>query len=232
MEPNGQLERGVHDALRQEPLLAESSSPPTAPPVQVSIADGIVVLAGAVATPRQKRAAEAAARRVAGVRGVVNNLSVDDRHTGVAAHVAPEAADQDLAVARAVLDALVEQPAAAAARLTPAVTRGRVTLAGSVPERRQRAEVEDAVRSVPGVVAVTNELTSERVADAATSALAEANAEATGSADGIEVAMRDRTMHVSGHVSSWDERQAVLRSVSEAVDGYPVVDQMDVEPGQ
>jgi osmotically-inducible protein OsmY len=112
------------------------------------------------------------------------------------------------------------------------VTQGRVTLAGSVPERRQRTEVEDTVRNVPGVVAITNDLTAERVAEATSSVLADASEETTGSADGIEVAVRDRTMHVSGRVTSWDERQAVLRSVSEAADGYPVVDRIDVDAGE
>jgi osmotically-inducible protein OsmY len=56
----------------EEELLWDPDIDPT--DIGVAVKDGVVTLAGFVRSYRQRRAAEAAAKRVTGVLGVVNNL--------------------------------------------------------------------------------------------------------------------------------------------------------------
>lgn len=115
--------------------------------IGVTVKDGIVTLAGHVTSYWEKYAAEKAARRVAGVRAVANELDVrlpgDSRRT-----------DED--VARAAVNALQSTVAVPSDRIKAIVNKGWVTLEGEVEWQYQRNAAENAVRYLTGVVGVTN----------------------------------------------------------------------------
>src|SRR5687767_14238851 len=69
MRGKSKLQTAVEDELRWEPNLDSES-------IRVSITDGVVTLDGHVPSFAAKRLAETSAKRVAGVRGVANELAV------------------------------------------------------------------------------------------------------------------------------------------------------------
>jgi osmotically-inducible protein OsmY len=119
-------------------------------PIQVQVQGGVVHLAGSVADEGLRREAEQEARRVAGVRGVVDDLQVGD----------PAA---QRAVDDASLAATLRAKLTASAQLEPfgldvAVAQGIVDLIGSVPTADERTEAERLVRATAGVRGVRNRL--------------------------------------------------------------------------
>jgi osmotically-inducible protein OsmY len=78
MKSDSEIERDVKEELKWEPGLLDVSD------IAVSVKKGVVTLAGFVRSYTDKYEAEAAAKRVAGVAGVANDLevrmpSVDER---------------------------------------------------------------------------------------------------------------------------------------------------------
>ena len=63
------IERDVEDGLRSDPDIDATD-------IAVTVKDGVVTLIGFVRSYRQRRQAEADAKRVAGVVGVANNIEV------------------------------------------------------------------------------------------------------------------------------------------------------------
>jgi osmotically-inducible protein OsmY len=116
--------------------------------VAISVQDGIVTLSGAVPADDAVRAAEDAAQRVWGVRGILNKVVTkkgDPRSTGDL-HPAPAA------LARREPEPDRKLPI----RVTPAP--GWVILFGTVDSPRERAEIERMLARIPGVVGVVNSL--------------------------------------------------------------------------
>jgi osmotically-inducible protein OsmY len=70
MKTNEQLQKDVQAELKWEPSLDEAS-------IGVGAHDAIVTLSGQVGTYSEKLAAEKAAKRVSGVRGVANEITVE-----------------------------------------------------------------------------------------------------------------------------------------------------------
>lgn len=118
--------------------------------VGVTVHDGVVTLTGTVESFLKKWAAERAALRVEGVRAVVNHIEVVPRGIGVRT-------DED--IARAVANALEENPAIPAKRIKARVEEGRVTLEGEVDWHYQRREAEENARRISGAKSVINLLT-------------------------------------------------------------------------
>ena len=69
MKTDMQLQRDVIDELRWDPAVGRAE-------IGVAAKDGVVTLSGEVDTYAQKYAAEHAAKRVGGVRGVAEELTV------------------------------------------------------------------------------------------------------------------------------------------------------------
>jgi hypothetical protein len=69
MRPDEEIKRDVEEELRFDPNIDETD-------IAVAVKDGVVTLSGFVRGYGQRRAAEDAAKRVAGVLGVANNLEV------------------------------------------------------------------------------------------------------------------------------------------------------------
>jgi osmotically-inducible protein OsmY len=191
--------------------------------IAVSASDGEVTLRGTVASFRQKREAQKAAKRVYGVTSVRNNLEVRilDEH-------GRQHADLRGAVLQAMaLDGLIPKTVDAKA------DRGLVTLTGTAAWQYQREEAELVAGNVPGVADVDNQIaltTPQPTAGDVKQSIERAfqrNANLDG--EGLSVTTRGNTAVLSGAVSSWDERDAAVAAAWAAPGVAAVEDRIVVE---
>ena len=135
-----ELKKSVESELNFEPSI-------NAAEIGVAVKNGVVTLSGHIPSYWEKIAAERAAERVAGVKAVANELEV--RLPG-----SSERTDED--IARAALNSLKWSVLIPADRIKVKVSKGWVTLEGSVDWQFQKTAAEKAVRKLYGVVGVTN----------------------------------------------------------------------------
>jgi osmotically-inducible protein OsmY len=141
MKTDSELRHDVERELEWEPSVDERR-------IGVSVIDGIVTLSGNVASFAEKWNAERAVERVAGVRGIANELEVRS---------ATERSDTD--IAKAAADRLSWDVMVPEGKVTVEVRNGWVTLKGEVPWDYQRRAAERAVRNLSGVKGITNLIT-------------------------------------------------------------------------
>jgi osmotically-inducible protein OsmY len=199
MRSDHDIRRDVEDELRWDPDLDPTD-------IAVAVNSGVVTLAGFVRSYMQKYQAEAAAKRVAGAVGVVNDLEV--RLPGIDERPDPEIARDALARIKSELPFSWE-------KIRVVVKNGWLTLEGEVEWNYQRQRAEEAVRRVRGLKGVTNSIeVKPRVApmeirrkiEEALRRAAELDASRiTVETTGNEVILR-------GTVRSWAERQEAERA--------------------
>jgi osmotically-inducible protein OsmY len=135
-----QTQAEVMDALRGEPALDASR-------IFVAARDGVVSLSGVVNSREEKQLAEQAAKRVAGVHAVGDELHVQLPHAGER---------PDTAIAEASLCCLRTALQRSVDRIQVTVDDGWITLEGVVDSTSQRTLAETAVQNLTGVLGVRN----------------------------------------------------------------------------
>ncbi len=193
--------------------------------VGVAVHEGIVTLAGSVGSYAERLAAQEAAHRVAGVRDVANEIQV--RIPG--SHVRT---DED--IARAVRHALVWNVLVPAEAIESTVTSGWVTLEGSVTTWRQRIDAESAIRYLPGVKGIVNNIhiVGPQV-DATSLRLAIEGAlerRADREVKHLQITTEGGTVTIAGKVRSWPDLQAILGTVEHAPGVREVKDKLEIDP--
>ena len=118
--------------------------PPDA--VQLKVQDGWITLTGQVNWQFQRVSAEAQIRRLSGVAGVINRITIK-----------PFVQPAD--VKHTIESALVRSAQVEAQNIKVSVDGGRVSLHGRVHDWQERASVENAAWSVSGVTSVEDHLT-------------------------------------------------------------------------
>lgn len=116
--------------------------------VRVEVTDGVLRLYGTVERFAQRDAAEEAVRNMIGVRDVVNEIKVKPGRT--------QAPTDELAMS--VEAAIRRRFREGTGFITVGVDNGVVTLSGAVPAFTLVDDIERAVRSIPGVTRINNEL--------------------------------------------------------------------------
>ncbi|MGZ6391435.1 MAG: BON domain-containing protein [Ktedonobacterales bacterium] len=116
--------------------------------VKVTVSKGWVTLEGEVEWQYQKEDAERVVRRLAGVRGVTNLITVRPKTKPV-----PEE------LKKKIEDALVRNAQMDAKRITVEVEGSKVILRGTVRAWAERQEAERVAWSAPGVTSVENHIT-------------------------------------------------------------------------
>ncbi len=140
MGTDARLQSAVMDELRWEPSL-------NAAEIGVAAKEGVVTLTGFVRSYPEKHSAERAAKRVAGVKAVAEEIEI--RLPGI-----DERTDSD--VAKSAVAALAWNVMVPRDSVKVMVEHGWVTLEGEVGWQYQRMAAEDSVRILSGVKGVSN----------------------------------------------------------------------------
>lgn len=139
------------DQKLQASVLAELMWEPsiTAAHVGVTADDGVVTLTGHVENYFQKHAAEKAAARVKGVKGVAQKLEV--RLFGASKR-------SDEQIAHAAIDRLAWEVTVPSDAVKIEVEKGYVTLTGAVGWHFEKDAAERTIRGLYGVMGISNEI--------------------------------------------------------------------------
>lgn len=137
------------DADIQSEVLTELKWEPRvqAPEIAVAVKDGVVTLAGFVDSYTKRWAAEEAAHRVRGVKAVANDIEVRLRAGG-------ERTDPEIAAA--AVRALQWDAVLVPEQIHVTVSKGWITLKGTVDWQYKKHEAERVVRNLAGVKGVSN----------------------------------------------------------------------------
>ena len=185
-----QLKRDINQELAWDPQVDAAQ-------IAVSVDQGAVTLLGNVDTYWQKWAAEAAIKRVAGVRTVAQDLTVNV----LADH---ERNDSDIAAA---VQRAFKWDVTVPDTVTAEVRNGAVTLSGQVTWNYQREAAVQAIRALKGVVGVSNLITLEKLNVSAEQVKEKLEGalqrRATGEANSIHVDTSGGKVTLTGHASSW-----------------------------
>ncbi len=143
MKSDIQIQKDVMDEIKWEPYL-------NAAQIGVAVKNGIVTLSGNVDSFSKKVTAEKAAKRVAGVKAVAEEIQVG---------VSPSFRKTDTEIAEAVLNALKWHAAIQEEKIKIKVEDGTVKLEGEVEWDYQRINAKTAIENLTGVRAVINAIT-------------------------------------------------------------------------
>ncbi len=217
MRPDSEIERDVREELQWDPDLDATD-------IAVSVKDGVVTLAGFVKSYTDKYEAEAAAKRVAGVVGVANDIEVrlpsfDER--------------PDPEIARDAIAAIKSQLPISSEGIKVVVKNGWVSLEGQVEWQYQKNTAENAVRRIKGVKGISNLISLKprvepseikmKIMDAF-----KRNAELD--ANRIVVETNGSEVVLKGTVRSWIEREEAERVAWSAPGVTKVEDRIVVAP--
>ncbi|HET7233700.1 MAG TPA: BON domain-containing protein [Longimicrobium sp.] len=142
MRTANEIQQDVLDELAFDPSLDSAA-------IGVAVEDGVVTLSGHVPAWSDRIAAEQAAKRVSGVRGLANDLIV---------RLAPGAVRDDTTIATAAVNALEWNTRVPIDAVTVTVGKGWVTLEGEVSWAYEKAAAQAAVEHLSGVRGVSNRI--------------------------------------------------------------------------
>lgn len=198
MKTNSKLQQDVQNAIKWEPLLHAAE-------IGVTAKDGVVSLTGVVDSYLKKTEAEDAARKVHGVKALVENIDVKFQSAWN---------KSDTEVANEVLEAFKNSYSLPNDRLTIKVEKGWVTLDGEIPWNYQREAAHNAVKHLTGVKGVSNNIKiKSEVHDAIEQKDVEDAIARHWSIDNsnITVSVDKTTVTLSGTVDSWYQKSEVGR---------------------
>ena len=190
------IQRDVMDELSWEPSVHAEA-------VGVEVAKGIVTLVGHVDSFWEKHCAESAAQRVAGVRGVVMDLSTASPAINMRS---------DVDIASSARSAIGYILPIANEEVKIEVHKGTVTLSGTVEWGFQKFETQAVVGRLSGVANVISHITVRPRADQKVvkkDIEAALKRQAQKESDGVGVSVSGTEVTLTGEVHSWAEKLAV-----------------------
>lgn len=140
MKSDIEIQKDVIEQLKWEPFL-------NAAQIGVSVKNGIVTLSGQVDTYSKKMLAEKAAKKVAGVKAIAEDIQVG---------ISPSYKRSDAEIAEAVVNALKWHTMIPEDKIKVSVEEGNVKLEGDVEWEYQRSQAKTTVENLMGVRFVTN----------------------------------------------------------------------------
>lgn len=203
MRTDDEIKRDVETELRWDPAIDSTD-------VAVAVKDGVVTLTGFMKSYSEKWEAEEAAKSIAGVAAVANDIEV--RLPNSDKRPDPE-------IARDAVNAIKAQLPTTADHIRIIVANGWVTLDGDVEWQYQRNLAELAVTRIKGVMGVYNEIqvkptvaptdVKRKIEQALTRSAEVEASNITVEADGGEVTLK-------GTVHSWVERKEAEKAAWQA----------------
>src|SRR5690242_851806 len=138
-----EIQQAVLRELDYEPQIRSTE-------IGVAVKDGIITLSGNVDSYSNRYHAELAAKRVAGVKAIANDLEV---------HLPSSSERTDEDIARAAVRVLEDRISVPRDQVKITVRDGRITLEGDVAWQYQKEATAAAVRHLLGVKGVSNLIT-------------------------------------------------------------------------
>lgn len=194
MKTDVEIQKDVMDELYWEPSLSSGE-------IGVSVKNGIVTLSGTVDSYMKKVAAENAAKRVAGVKAVAEDIEIS---------YTPQGKRSDTAIAEAVVNALKWHSAMQENKIKVKVDNGRVTLEGDVEWEFQRNSARYMVENLQGVTGINNLIKikpSAKNVDVARKINEAFHRSATIDSGKIKVGVNGSKVTLSGKVRSYAEKR-------------------------
>ena len=199
MKSDMQLRMDVQDELQWEPGLDPGA-------IGVAVKDGVVMLSGYVDSYAEKRAAEQAAKRVSGVRGIAEEIEV---------RLPSSSERSDLDIARAAANQIEWDVCLPKDRIKVTVQKGWLTLEGEVDLEYRKENAENAVRHLIGLRGISNLITVKPTVsptEVKTKIEAALQRNAALDAKRITVTGSGAKVTLSGKVRSWTERDEAARA--------------------
>jgi osmotically-inducible protein OsmY len=199
VKSDSDIKKDVENELRWDPDVDATD-------IAVAASKGVVTLTGFVRSYSEKWQAEVAAKRVAGVVGLANDIEV--RLPGSDERPDPE-------IARDAIAAIKAQLPISWANTKVIVKNGWVTLEGEVEWNYQRERAETAVRYLRGVKGVSNLIKLKpRVSPTEVKRKIELAFRRSAEIDAsrITIESSNSTVTLKGTVRSWAERQEAERA--------------------
>ncbi|REC63745.1 ornithine aminotransferase [Chryseobacterium pennae] len=142
MKTNTELQKNVQDAIKREPLLHAAE-------IGVTAKDGVVALTGVVDHYAKKIEAENAAKKVIGVKVLVENIIVKSQDS---------LSITDDEIATEILKTFKSNALIPENKIKVIVENGQVTLEGDLQWDYQREITQNAIRYLSGVKGVINHI--------------------------------------------------------------------------
>jgi osmotically-inducible protein OsmY len=211
-----QIRNDVLLELQWDPKISSSSD------VAVAVKDGVVTLAGFIPSYWEMDAAEKAAKRVYGVKGVANDIEVK---------LLWQRTDPE--IAREVVHELESHVGIPSDQIKVTVKNGHVTLEGVVDWEYQKTLAKSAVKKLKGVTGITNKIeVKPRVSPVEVRAKIEEALKRSAELDArrIRVEVEDTVVKLYGGVRSWAEREEAERAAWSAPGTTKVENHIIVNP--
>ena len=198
MKTNEELQKDVQDAIKWEPLLHAAE-------IGVTVKDGVVILTGTVDNYYKKTEAENAAKKVAGVKAVVEKIEIQDARHFI---------KNDIDIATDLVKCFSDNIFLPNNNITLKVDDGWVTLEGQLGWNYQKEMARRAATQLPGVKGVTNNIGVRSESNAAIEKKHVENALARHwamNAKDIHVSVAGSTVTLSGNVTSLYQKEEAAR---------------------
>ena len=212
-----ELRQLVLDELEFEPSIDAAN-------IGVAAESSVITLTGYVPSYAQKLAAERAAWRVKGVKGIAQEIEV---------RLPGHTRSNDDEIAQRALSILAWSTLVPSGAIRVKVSDGWITLSGQVDWNYQRDAALSEVRKLSGVIGVVNSIElkpNAQVGDVKQRILDALKRHAEVEANRIRVDVRnDGTVRIEGEVDNWDEQQAVERAVWSASGVRAVDDRLRIQ---
>ncbi|WP_029268451.1 BON domain-containing protein [Flavobacterium sp. KJJ] len=198
MKTNEELQKDVQDAIKWEPLLHAAE-------IGVIVKDGIVTLTGIVDNYYKKTEAENAAKKVGGVKAVVEKIEIQDAHHFI---------KNDSDIASDLVKSFSENLFLPHNNLTVKVEDGWVTLEGQLGWNYQKEMARKSATELRGVKGVINNISVQSESNSAVEKKHVENALARHwaiNAKDITVSVSGNTVTLSGDVTSLYQKEEAAR---------------------
>lgn len=218
MKTDLEIQKDVLEELVWDPFLSATE-------IGVTVKNGIVTLSGTVNNYSKKSAAERAAKKVAGVKAVAEDIEV----------ILPSSSKRtDTDIAETVLNALKWHSALQEDKLKITVEDGVVTLEGEVEWEFQRNSARLMIENLTGVRGVINKIKISAKADpkeVKKMIMAAFHRNATVDAGRIRIEVRGDKAVLTGSVRSWTEKNDAEKAAWAAAGITTVENNLEVGSG-
>ncbi|MCS3869366.1 osmotically-inducible protein OsmY [Chryseobacterium ginsenosidimutans] len=199
MKTNAELQKDVQDAIKWEPLLNSAE-------IGVIVKNGIVTLTGTVDSYAKKLQAEHATKNVSGVKILVEDIEVK---------LPDPRSKTDVEIAGEIIAAFNANSFIPQEKITVKVENGWVDLDGEVSWEYIRDITENAIRYLPGVKGIYNNITINPEIQNTVEKKDVEQALKRSSIDSseINVSVSGTTVTLTGNVHTWHQKEEAGRIV-------------------